>query len=209
MTKAEWCGASVKANGSCQFDLPAQIASVEQAFDAEKAVQVAAKFIELNGGSVNRYALIKMMYEADREACRLWSRSMTGDQPYSMRHGPVLSQILNLTKGEVSADASIWREFINPVDSEDMITLVKDVGDKDLLSKKELSIIETVYQRLGSMSFKELKEYSHSHAEYESTAGAKRISHEARLSAVGKTAKQITVAKEELSEDAILRLLKG
>jgi uncharacterized phage-associated protein len=184
---------------------------VEQIFNPEKAAQIAARFIELNGGSVNRYALIKMMYEADREACRRWSYSMTGDQPYSMQYGPILSQITNLTKGVVSQDASTWREHINPVDGEDTISLAKDIPDKDLLSSKDEEIVKAVYAKLGSMSFKQLRDYSHAHPEYDESVGrgAKSISIEDRLAAVGKTPEQINAASDEVSEEVLRSVFKG
>ncbi len=40
--------------------------------------------------------LIKLLYLADREALARWGRPITTDTYVAMKHGPVLSYILNL-----------------------------------------------------------------------------------------------------------------
>lgn len=191
--------------GLAKFYLTPQISGVDQKFDPEKSVQIAALFIELSEGEVDRYSLIKMMYEADREACRRWSFSMTGDQPLSMPHGPVLGRICDLTKGVGLADVPIWAEYISPADEEHVVSLRKEMPDKDLLSKKDVEIIADVFQKLRHFSFGELKHYSHAHPEYEHMErGRKPITLERRLSAVNKTPEEIEATRSQLEEEAIL-----
>jgi len=72
----------------------------ELKFNAIKTTQAAVRFLELNGGSLDRYILIKLLYILDRESLRRWGNPLTGDQAVSMEHGPVLSGVCELTKGE-------------------------------------------------------------------------------------------------------------
>lgn len=47
---------------------------------------------------MQNYCFIKL---ADREAYAKWGKPITGDTAVSMKHGPVLSTVYDLTKGEL------------------------------------------------------------------------------------------------------------
>jgi hypothetical protein len=178
-------------------------------FDAEKAAQVAAQFLELNGGSQNRYALIKMIYLADRLACARWGHSMTGDDPVSMEHGPVLSRICDLTKGTSGKDAVIWNEHIAPADEEHVVVLKKPFPEKDRLSKTDLKFIDEAFQKLAKLSFSQIKKWSHDLPEYKDVGkgGSEEINEHTRLKAVGLSKLKINDAFREDSEDGLVRAI--
>ncbi len=69
-------------------------------FSCTKAAQAAAVLLKRAGGSMDKYIFIKMLYIADRESMGRWGEPITGDSAVSMEHGPVLSTIYDLTKGE-------------------------------------------------------------------------------------------------------------
>src|SRR6266498_4262278 len=83
-------------------------------FNEQKSIQLAAIFLKLRGGEMKHLKLIKLMYLADREALKRWTHPITGDRYISMKHGPVLSNVLNLINGEHRpGDASeCWADFI-------------------------------------------------------------------------------------------------
>jgi hypothetical protein len=182
---------------------------MEEEFDSEKSVQVAALFIEMNGGAVDRYALIKMMYDADREARKRWGHSMTGDKPYSLKYGPVLSHITNLTKGCEVPEDPIWRKHIFPAGEDNVVSLRKPLKEKKRLAKSDIGIIANVFTKLGQMNFNELKDWSHSLPEYEKVGHweSKPISVEGLLKHLGKTKEEIDAIKAENKESALLRVL--
>ena len=69
---------------------------MERLFDEKKATQAAACFLKLADGGLNYMVLIKdLPYLADRQALAGWGRSITNDKYYSMKCGPVLSNVLD------------------------------------------------------------------------------------------------------------------
>ncbi len=56
--------------------------------------------------------LIKLLYLADREALARWGRPITTDSYVSMKHGPVLSEVLNLITDPLS-DQTFWARHIS------------------------------------------------------------------------------------------------
>ena len=76
---------------------------------------------------MNYTKLIKELYFSDREALRTKGFSITGDIYYSMKKGPVLSNLLNLIKGTL-ADSKIqekWNDIFQR-SGRDVISIKKE-----------------------------------------------------------------------------------
>ena len=69
-------------------------------FNPKKSAQAGAYLLKANGGAMEKYLWIKMLYMADRESLQRWEEPITGDTPASLPYGPVLSTIYDLTKGD-------------------------------------------------------------------------------------------------------------
>src|ERR1700712_384885 len=84
-------------------------------FNEAKATQAAARLLRNRGGRMSYMKLIKLLYLADREALARWGRPITTDSYVSMKHGPVLSGVLNLiTDGEdPAAGQTFWSRHIS------------------------------------------------------------------------------------------------
>jgi hypothetical protein len=67
-------------------------------FQREKTVQAASFVLKQNGGSMDKYIFIQMLYLSDREGYKKWSQPITGDEAVSMEFGPVLSAVYDLTR---------------------------------------------------------------------------------------------------------------
>jgi uncharacterized phage-associated protein len=65
-------------------------------FDESKATEAAAFLLSRSDQTMNYMKLIKLLYLADREALIRWGRPISTDRYVSMKHGPVLSNVLNL-----------------------------------------------------------------------------------------------------------------
>lgn len=163
----------------------------------------------MNGGSIDRYALIKMMYDVDREARKRWGHSMTGDKPYSLRYGPILSRIANLTKGSGASEDAFWHEYILPAGDDNVVSMKRPLETKDRLSKSDISIIRRVFEKLGQMNFSQLRKWSHSLPEYENVDPweAKPIHVENLLRHLGKTDAEIADIGVQNKEAALLKVL--
>jgi len=65
-------------------------------FNETKATQAAARFLHLADDHLNYMVLIKLLYLADREALVRWGRPITFDTYYTMKYGPMLSNVHDL-----------------------------------------------------------------------------------------------------------------
>ena len=69
-------------------------------FNFEKSLQAAGVLLQLEEGRMPYLRLLKLLYIADRELLAESAASLTGDRAYAMKHGPVLSHVYSLIKGE-------------------------------------------------------------------------------------------------------------
>ena len=149
-----------------------------------------------------------MLYIADRESLRKWNEPITGDFPVSMKHGPVLSIIYDLTKGEAIEHRASWSPFISDVDKQtNQIAMKADPG-RDRLSNNEVKLINTIYEQFKSFSWLQMKEHCHAFSEFEDVGdGSKLIPLKNILLAVGKTEDQILEITRFLQEMVLTDLV--
>jgi uncharacterized phage-associated protein len=120
----------------------------ERRFDEEKTTQAAAYFLQLAGGRMNYMLLIKLLYLLDRKALLKWGRPVTGDDYFSMKLGPVLSEVLNLVNEMPNPNnPGYWVRHISAPQSYE-VELLKDPGDQQL-SEAEESTIEAIFHKYG------------------------------------------------------------
>ena len=84
-------------------------------FNEKKATQAASVILELAEGSLNYMVLLKDLYLSDRKSLIERGCPITNDKYYSMKCGPVLSNVLSLINEEpMPGEISYWHEFISP-----------------------------------------------------------------------------------------------
>jgi uncharacterized phage-associated protein len=129
-------------------------------FNEKKTTQAAARFLSLANKHMNYMKLIKLLYLMDRNALIRWGRPVTGDKYYSMRLGPVLSEVRNLiTEPAAPEQEGFWVKYISRY-SEWEVTLLHDAGH-DELSEAEEALIDEVYREFGGYEPFELVKYLH------------------------------------------------
>lgn len=171
-------------------------------FNEKKATQAAALFLKLaDNRQLNYMVLIKDLYLADKEALSNWGRPITNDQYYSMKCGPVLSNVLDLIHEEPMPDETIfWAEYISPPSNYE-VTLVKDPG-LDLLSVAEENLIKSIFEKYKYYQTEPFKfvEYLHSSLpEWDRrTHGRSEITIRSMLLSAQKTPDEINDIENEL-----------
>lgn len=175
-------------------------------FNDAKATQAAAFLLKENGGSMDTYCFIKMIYLADREAMRKWAEPITGDEGCSMKLGPVLSKIYDLTKGKELAKN--WNAHLSDSDPDaNQIELKADPGGKEL-SQSEVEILRDIWIRFHKFTFSQMKEYTHSLPEYDAsvieTNTSKPISPESTLRALKFDESKIQQAEKQYREMVLM-----
>ena len=129
----------------------------------DKLFDATAYILYLNGKSMNYTKLIKELYFSDREALRTKGFSITGDIYYSMKKGPVLSNLLNLIKGTL-ADSKIqekWNDIFQR-SGRDVISIKKENFSLKSLSPNEEKILKTFSDKFKDMDWNDVvNNYAH------------------------------------------------
>ena len=157
-------------------------------FDFMKAIQATAVLLAYEKGRRMSYMrLLKLLYIADRESLAETGWPITGDKPIAMKHGPVLSQVYDLLKGQASR-AGEWDGFAH-VDGY-QVELVADPG-RGKLSKGEVARLLDVSGRYRDVDDWALVEETHTFQEwidnFPGENGAAEIPWEDTLAAVGRS----------------------
>jgi len=137
-------------------------------FDEVKVTQVATRLLELAGGRMPYFCLIKMMYFADREALLRWGFPITNDRYFSLQHGPVLSHVKDLIDDPRQGD--FWAAHISATDEYD-VKLLKGAGSGEL-SRDEEALIGEVFSTYEGKSYWQIRNLSHELPEWKDPAGS-------------------------------------
>jgi len=128
------------------------------AFKFDKALQAAAYILRREPSREMSYMrLLKVLYIADRESLRQTGRPITGDRIAAMKRGPVLSELLDLIKGEHLRSPD-WARFIQRSDYN--VRLVDEPGLSNL-SRFEIETLEQVAEEHRMRDEWDMVQYTH------------------------------------------------
>jgi uncharacterized phage-associated protein len=160
-------------------------------YDPRKAAQVTAYFALRAGGQINVLKLSKLLYLAEREFMARHDVPMFYDNLASMPDGPVASVTLNLINGNL--EHAEWSKYIGPREGYTIRVATSNLGTGDLddLSRADVEILESLWDRFGSMDKYTLRDYTHvkdNIPEWEDPEGSSRhIPHEKVFACLKKT----------------------
>lgn len=170
-------------------------------FNNAKTTEAAALLLKKNGGSMNYMKLIKLLYLIDRETLTRWGRPVTGDYYVSMKHGPVLSNVLDLINcGDDPSHESIWHKYITSP-SDYSISLKKgEIPQLSELSKRERKVIDEIFEKYENADQWKMVDICHDLLpEWEDPGGSSTLIRvEAILKAVKKTDAEIREIESEV-----------
>jgi uncharacterized phage-associated protein len=140
-------------------------------FNYKKTVQALNLFAFLEGGIINHTKAIKLIWLSDRLHLRNHGRTISGDVYFALKNGPVASCSLDLIKGSNLSiiELDYRNSFIKREDSY-FIQSLNDFQAK-VFSKKELEILNKVYDTYSSMNWSQISEFSHSFPEWKMYEG--------------------------------------
>ena len=125
-------------------------------FDERKAAQAAAYLIARKGGQINYMLLIKLMYMAERASLLRRGRTITGDDLYALKDGPVLSRVLNLIRQRPS---DVWSEYVLPREADFTVSL-RTLRTSEL-SESEIEILDEIFNQYGGWDPFDLRDHLH------------------------------------------------
>lgn len=175
---------------------PAIFYSGRGMFDERKVAQAAAYFVAKEGGRMAHLKLMKLLYLADRESIKIYGLPISGDEYYSLPHGPVLSKTLELTNGAIESSEGGWSCWISDSDNYE-VTNRQDAARPalDELSDADIEVLDKIWQQFGHMTRWQIRDYTHDKRhvpEWEDPEGSARpISLSKVMQAVGRSPDQI------------------
>ena len=138
----------------------------------ETIIQIVGWFLKLNNNSMNYTKLIKLMYIADKQALECYNYSISNDDIFSMKNGPVLSNTYDLIK-HTGENVNIpglkeWNKYFTKTGYElSFIESNKYEVDKILsddvlwLSDADIEIIEAVYAQYKDYTYSAMIDLIH------------------------------------------------
>lgn len=176
-------------------------------FDFDKALQAAAELLRHEPHQqMGRVRFMKLLYIADREALKETGRPITCDAVVAMKHGPVLSRLYNIIKGE-SVESSLFDRHIGQ--ERHQLFLKVDPG-KTRLNRFEIRKIREVSERYRDVDeWEEIVDETHRFEEWvknDPGASSRPIPLEDILEAVGHSPERIEAI---LRDAASTRRLHG
>jgi uncharacterized phage-associated protein len=158
---------------------------------------------------MGRLRILKLLYIADRESLIERARSITGDKPVAMDHGPVLSQTYDLIKGTDYASPQ-WGQFLRS-DGRD-VELVEDPG-VGKLTRYEITKLQEVALRLKESDDWMIAELTHGFSEWiknrPDKGSSKPIPLDDLLEATGRAQDKDSLLAAARAENAFKRLISS
>ena len=171
-------------------------------FDEGKATEATAFLLSRSDQTMNYMKLIKLLYLADREALIRWGRPISTDRYVSMKHGPVLSNVLDLINfGSLSEKAGSWSSLISNPSGYD-VSLEHEISEEDFeeLSVAERKLLDEIWGQYGGLSEWRLVDLLHDVGEWQDPHGTSvPISYSEILRAGGRSEDFIAAVEGELS----------
>src|SRR3954469_7516785 len=124
--------------------------SMQPRFREDKATQAAALLLAWAGGAMSYMKLIKLLYLADRTTLLRWGRPITFARAVSMKHGPVLSEVLDLiNEGNRPGTLTLWNRAVSsPANYQ--VRLARECPADDL-SDAEEAVLADVFREYGGL----------------------------------------------------------
>jgi uncharacterized phage-associated protein len=147
-------------------------------YSIEKVANAIIYFVEAGVKHFGKTKLMKLMYFSDKSHLESYGRTIFFDDYYKLPRGPVASLTLNIINNLNEEDGedikSYTDEFLNILDlqiqTDDGQKITKFVPkttfNKELFSKSEIKILETICQKYTNHTKDEISHESHLLKEY-------------------------------------------
>ncbi len=143
-------------------------------YDPLKATQAAAYLVSLNGGRMDLWLMLKLLYLSDRASLLERGTPITADRLSSMPLGPTPSRIYDNTKVDRNplGKDSVWKEYLTENEGGNEIKLINETFSTDRLSQFERETIKQVWEQFSKMPYKALFKFVHELPEYTDPNGS-------------------------------------
>ncbi len=173
-------------------------------FNEEKATALAVLFLQKANGKMSYMKLIKLMYLVDRTSLCKIGQFVTNDDFYSLKNGPILSNVMDLIT-EPNRTTTSWNKYISVPANFEIELKKKDLRSiLEFLSDYEVEVANTIYSSYGKMQRWDLVDWTHKNLpEWKDPNGGRiLITPEDILSVCGKSKQEVKDVLFRLAEQA-------
>jgi|GEM_PF-659824 len=155
----------------CQkFSMPGLLFGFHKVYFDMQASASVTKWIQAAGvllahgrcRAMTRLKLLKLLYIAERTMIQERDHAFLLDRPVAMRHGPVLSGIYNLIKGEHTEHAA-WADFF---EADGDLVCLKSEPPRGSLSAYEIRLLQRIADEYAQKDPWEVAQETHSFPEW-------------------------------------------
>ncbi len=132
-------------------------------FNIHKATEACLQFISRSDGRINVMRLIKLIYLLDRLSIQRRGVPVVGGVYFSMRNGPVTSELLDLVNaGELAGETgSRWEELISDRKNHEIAMRRLAKPEREFLSDFEIALIDEIFAEHGDKDQWQLRDWCH------------------------------------------------
>lgn len=179
-------------------------------FDEEKVTQMAAYLLTKSNRTMPYLTLVKLLYIADREALRRWGYPLTGDEYFSLKHGPVVSRVTDLIRNASERLRSKhWGKYIETIDKDKSVRLRRR-PPFDLLSEAIRYLLDEIYERYARLDRWSLRDLAHEFPEWKDPGDSRiPINYVDILKAVGREDEAEELAEEIEAKNKFKEILSS
>ncbi len=135
-------------------------------FSYKKAIQSINLFAELEGGKINYMKAIKLIWLSDRYHLRNHGRTITGDEYFALKNGPVASCTLDIIKSTILSDEeTIYKNLFLIKSNTYILKSIKPFNSK-VFSSNELRVLNLIYSEYKGFDEFQLSDISHEFPEW-------------------------------------------
>ena len=151
--------------------------------------------------------LVKLIYLLDRHSIAKRGIPVVGGVYYSMRNGPVTSELLDIVNaGRLANDSdSSWEQFISDRHGHE-IALLGDAPPIESISESEIRLIDEIYAAHGAKNQWQIRDWCHENCGEWSPLqnGRENIQVEEIAANVGKSGSEVQRISDEARESNLL-----
>lgn len=177
-------------------------------FNIHKATEASLQFIARAGGRINVMKLIKLIYLLDRLSIQRRGLPVVGGVYFSMRNGPVTSELLDLVNAGELADEkdSQWESLISDREDHEVAMRPSVEPGRDFLSDFEMGLIDELFAEHGAKDQWQLRDWCHERCgEWTPLQnGRERISIEELAVNVGRSTQEAARIADEAREASLI-----
>jgi len=146
-------------------------------YNEKRAVQAAARFAKLAGGTIDKYKLCKIMYYLERQTIVETGQPLINDKLYSAPLGPIASEVNHGIDAVVPPRNRSPFYQVQPhhnwedhfiLSGESNLQLTEKPGDGEL-SIADINRINEIHVKFKNFTYNELEEFFHNLPEFEET----------------------------------------